>query len=399
MTLSPRDARAVILSLALGTFGIGVIEFASMGLLPYYAADFGISEAQAGHAISSYALGVVIGAPILAVMGAKLPRKGFLIGLMAFYALANLAAGAAPNFSSFVIARFFSGLPHGAYFGMAMLFAADLMPKGKRAQGVAWVITGLTVANIIGVPLAGAIGQYFGWRWGFAIVAVICGGSAVLIARTAPSVAPDPNASPLRELGALTNRSVWLTLAVGAIGFGGVFAVYSYLSAAMIATHAGPDWTIPIALSAFGVGGTLGNMIAGKLSDWSRFGAGLILLCGMIVMPLLYTLTIGNWQAMALAMVALGMTAGMVIPMQVRLMEVAGDAQTLAAALNHAAFNFANALGPFLAGLALSAGYGWQATGYVGSALAVAGLAFLGIAYLDARRANPLRAMSIRPPV
>jgi DHA1 family inner membrane transport protein len=390
MTLSPRDARAAIFSLALGTFGIGVIEFASMGLLPFYASDFDITEARAGHAISAYALGVVIGAPLLAVAGARLPRKGFLIGLMTFYALANLIAGAAPNMTSFTIARFFSGLPHGAYFGMAMLFAADLMPKGKRAQAIAWVITGLTIANIIGVPLAGAIGQYFGWRWGFVIVALICAASSAMIARTAPAVPPDPNASPLRELGALTNPAVWLTLSVGAIGFGGVFAVYSYLSAAMIATHAGPEWTIPIALSAFGIGGTFGNMIAGKLSNWSHFGAALILLCGMIVVPLLYTLTIGQWQAMALAMVALGLTAGMVIPMQMRLMEVAGDAQTLAAALNHAAFNFANALGPFFAGLALSAGYGWQATGYVGAALAVAGMACLGLAFLQSRRPKRL---------
>ncbi|MEX1661981.1 MFS transporter [Thioclava sp. 15-R06ZXC-3] len=390
MTLSPRDARAAIFSLALGTFGIGVIEFASMGLLPFYASDFGITEARAGHAISAYALGVVIGAPLLAVAGARLPRKGFLIGLMTFYALANLIAGAAPNMTSFTIARFFSGLPHGAYFGMAMLFAADLMPKGKRGQAIAWVITGLTIANIIGVPLAGAIGQYFGWRWGFVIVALICAASSAMIARTAPAVPPDPNASPLRELGALTNPAVWLTLSVGAIGFGGVFAVYSYLSAAMIATHAGPEWTIPIALSAFGIGGTFGNMIAGKLSNWSHFGAALILLCGMIVVPLLYTLTIGQWQAMALAMVALGLTAGMVIPMQMRLMEVAGDAQTLAAALNHAAFNFANALGPFFAGLALSAGYGWQATGYVGAALAMAGMACLGLAFLQSRRPKRL---------
>ncbi|MBD3804601.1 MAG: MFS transporter [Thioclava sp.] len=386
MTLSPSHARAVIFSLALGTFGIGVIEFATMGLLPYYAAEFGVSEAQAGHAISAYALGVVIGAPVLAVVGAKIPRKQFLIGLMGFYAVANLLAGFAPNMDAFMIARFASGLPHGAYFGMAMLFAADLMPKGKRAQGVAWVITGLTVANVVGVPLAGAIGQNFGWRWGFAIVAVICGLSAAMIWRVAPVTPRDPNASPMRELGALANRSVWLTLLVGSVGFGGIFAVYSYLSAAMIDTQAGPAWTIPVALSAFGVGGTIGNMIAGKLSDWSRFGAGFILLCGMFVMVLLYTVTIGNWVAMSLAMVALGSTAGMVIPMQVRLMEVAGDAQTLAAALNHAAFNLANAIGPFLAGIELAHGFGWEATGYVGAGLALAGLMFLGIAWLDSRR-------------
>ncbi|MEO1951585.1 MFS transporter [Thioclava sp.] len=386
MTLEPRHARAVILSLALGTFGIGVIEFASMGLLPYYAADFGITEARAGHAISAYALGVVIGAPLLAVIGAKIPRKQFLIGLMGFYAVANLLAGFAPNMDSFMAARFASGLPHGAYFGMAMLFAADLMPVGKRAQGIAMVITGLTIANIVGVPLAGAIGQNFGWRWGFAIVAVSCAASALMIARVAPATPRDPNASPMRELGALANRSVWLTLLVGSIGFGGIFAVYSYLSAAMIDTQAGPAWTIPVALSAFGVGGTLGNWISGKLSDWSRFGAGVILLCGMIVMSILYTFTIGNWVAMSVAMIALGSTAGMVIPMQMRLMEVAGEAQTLAAALNHAAFNLANAIGPFLAGIALANGYGWTATGYVGAGLAAAGLVFLAIAWLDSRR-------------
>ncbi|PWE49360.1 MFS transporter [Thioclava sp. NG1] len=386
MTLEPRHARAVILSLALGTFGIGVIEFASMGLLPYYAADFGITEARAGHAISAYALGVVIGAPLLAVIGAKVPRKQFLIGLMGFYAVANLLAGFAPNMDSFMAARFASGLPHGAYFGMAMLFAADLMPVGKRAQGIAMVISGLTIANIVGVPLAGAIGQNFGWRWGFAIVAVICAASALMIARVAPATPRDPNASPMRELGALANRSVWLTLLVGSIGFGGIFAVYSYLSAAMIDTQAGPAWTIPVALSAFGVGGTLGNWISGKLSDWSRFGAGVILLCGMMVMSILYTFTIGNWVAMSVAMVALGSTAGMVIPMQMRLMEVAGEAQTLAAALNHAAFNLANAIGPFLAGIALAEGYGWTATGYVGAGLAAAGLVFLAIAWIDSRR-------------
>ncbi|PFG61992.1 DHA1 family inner membrane transport protein [Thioclava sp. ES.031] len=386
MTLEPRHARAVILSLALGTFGIGVIEFASMGLLPYYAADFGITEARAGHAISAYALGVVIGAPLLAVIGAKIPRKQFLIGLMGFYAVANLLAGFAPNMDAFMAARFASGLPHGAYFGMAMLLAADLMPVGKRAQGIAMVISGLTIANIVGVPLAGAIGQNFGWRWGFAIVAVICAASALMILRVAPATPRDPNASPMRELGALANRSVWLTLLVGSIGFGGIFAVYSYLSAAMIDTQAGPAWTIPVALSAFGVGGTLGNWISGQLSDWSRFGAGVILLCGMIVMSILYTFTIGNWVAMSVAMIALGSTAGMVIPMQMRLMEVAGEAQTLAAALNHAAFNLANAIGPFLAGIALANGYGWTATGYVGAGLAAAGLVFLAIAWLDSRR-------------
>ncbi len=254
MTYPDAQIRRTILALALGAFAIGVSEFATMGLLPYYARDLGISEPVAGHAISGYAFGVVIGAPVLAVLGARLPRKLFLVLLIAFFALANAVAALAPTANLLIGSRFLSGLPHGAYLGIAMLFAADILPKGKRAQGVAKVLMGLTIANVIGVPAAGAIGQSFGWRWCFVIVTAIAAASALLIKRVAPVEPADPSASPLRELGVLRSRAMWLTLMVGSVGFGGVFAVYSFFSAAMIDAAAAPSWAIPLALSGFGLG-------------------------------------------------------------------------------------------------------------------------------------------------
>lgn len=386
MTFNDRQARLTILSLAIGAFAIGVSEFASMGLLPYYAADLGVSEPFAGHAVSAYAVGVVIGAPVLAVLGAFLNRKLLLVLLVAFYGVANLVSALAGSIEMLIAARFLSGLPHGAFLGVSMLFAAELSPGRSSATAVAKVLTGLTIANVIGVPAAGAIGQVFGWRWGFAIVTVVTILSGAMISRFAPSVPRNMAINPLSELSALANRAVLLTLAVSAVGFGAVFAVYAYLSAAMLDSAAGPVWSIPLALSAFGVGATIGNFLAGRLASWSHFGATLVLLAGMGVSALFYSAVIGDWVLMTLAIFALGLTAGLVIPLQMRLMDVAGNAQTMAAAMNHAAFNAANALGPFLAGLALSAGYGWASTGIVGATLAAGGIAVLAIAWLDAQR-------------
>ena len=387
MTVQDRQTLLTILSLALGAFALGVAEFAAMGLLPFYAADLGATEPQAGHAVSAYAIGVVVGAPVVAVLGAWIERKLLLLGLMVVFGLASIYSAMANSLETLIFARFLAGLPHGTYLGIAMLFAAELSP-GRGATGVAKVLSGLTVANIIGVPLAGAVGQAFGWRWCFVIVALLALATVVMIFRFAPASARPRGVNPLRELGALANREVWLTLMIGAIGFGAVFAVYAYLSAAMIDAADAPAWSIPLALSAFGVGATLGNFLAGRLAAWSNFGAALVLLAGMALTSLLYTAVVGDWMLMTVAILLLGLTAGLVIPLQMRLIEVAGEAQTLAAALNHAAFNAANALGPVLAGLALTAGFGWGVTGQVGAALAVGGIVVLGIAWLDSRRST-----------
>ncbi|MFN3277478.1 MULTISPECIES: MFS transporter [Paracoccus] len=388
MTSSP-DYRAAILALALGAFAIGTSEFAAMGLLPYFAADLMLSEPQAGHVISAYALGVVVGAPITAMLGARLPRRRYLAALMAFYGVVNLAAAVMPGLATLTGMRFLAGLPHGGFLGVAMLYAADALPVGQRARGAARVLLGLTVANIFGVPLAGWMGQAIGWRWGFALPGVIALVSAWLILRVAPRVGGNPDARPWDELAALRNPRVLWVLAVGAIGFGGLFAVYAFLTAAILATTQAPGYVIPLTLAAFGVGGTLGTWGAGRLTEILGIDrAAYVSLAAMAATQGFAALVVGSWPLMVVSSFLIAAGAGLVIPLQTRLMDVAGSAQNMAAAMNHAAFNAANALGPFLAGLALAAGWGWRAPGLVGVALTAAGAVVLTIAIRQDRKAR-----------
>ncbi|MCF3974872.1 MFS transporter [Paracoccus salsus] len=377
----PSEFRNAILALALGAFAIGTSEFAAMGLLPYFAADLGISEPQAGHVISAYALGVVIGAPVTSIMGARLPRRRYLAALMGFYAVMNLLAAVLPGLAALTGMRFLAGLPHGGFLGVAMLYAADALPAHRRARGAAQVLIGLTVANIVGVPLAGALGQSIGWRWGFALPGVLALASAWMILKVAPRVGGNPDARPWDELQALRNPRVLWILAVGAIGFGGLFAVYAFLTAAILATTDAPGWAIPLALAMFGVGGTLGTWLAGRVTErLGQIRAAYVSLAAMAVTQGFASIAVGNWPLMVLSSFLMAAGAGLVIPLQTRLMDVAGKAQNMAAAMNHAAFNAANALGPFLAGLALTAGLGWRAPGLVGIVLTTAGAVVLALA-------------------
>lgn len=376
-----------ILALCLGAFAIGTSEFAAMGLLPWFAADLGITEPQAGHVISAYALGVVIGAPLTTLLGARLPRRRYLAALIAFYGLMNLLAAVLPGYAALTGARFAAGLPHGGFLGVATLVAADALPREQRAKGVAQVILGLTVANIVGVPFAGVLGQGLGWRWGFALPGVLALISAGLILKWVPRVGVDPNARPLAELKALANPSVLLILLVGAIGSGGFFAVYSYLSAGMLATAEPPPYAIPLTLAVCGFGMTFGNLIAAPLTvKLGPFRALLVLFSYGVLMQLFASVAVGFWPAMTLSVLLMGLGSGAVVPIQTRLMDVAGSAQSMAAAMNHAAFNLANALGPFLAGLALDAGWGWRSSGVVGAGLSVLGILALALAWSHARR-------------
>lgn len=383
------NLKLAILALGLGAFAIGTSEFAAMGLLPWYASDLGISEPQAGHVVSAYALGVVIGAPITSILGARLPRRRYLAGLIAAYGVMNLLAALLPGYGTLMLTRFLAGLPHGGFLGVAMLFAADALPREQRAKGVTQVLLGLTIANIAGVPLAGVLGQSFGWRWGFALPGVLALLAGWLILRLAPRVGVAKDARPLNELRALGDPAVVLILLVGAIGFGGLFAVYSYLSAAMLATTQPPGWAIAVMLSAFGVGSTLGSIGAARLTiRFGTWGATLRLMVFMLLTQVFAAWAVGNWVLMIASALVLGLGSGMVVPLQTRLMDVAGKAQSMAAAMNHAAFNAANALGPWLAGLALSAGWGWRSSGWVAVALSLAGMLALGVAWFHARRAG-----------
>jgi DHA1 family inner membrane transport protein len=388
-TLDQPSATAVNLThlaLAVGGFAIGTTEFATMSLLPDFARDLHIDAPTAGHVISAYALGVVVGAPTLAVLGAKLSRRTLLILLMAAFALGNALSALAPSYGWMVVFRFLCGLPHGAYFGIATLVAASLVPTGQRTQAVARVLMGLTIATIAGVPLANWLGQTVGWRWCFAVVAVLSLLTATLVFLLAPNDRPDADASPLRELGALARPQVWLTLGVGAIGFGGLFAVYTYLADTMTAVTGVSQRLVPVALMAFGVGMTLGNLIAPRFADRALLRTAAAIIVWSIGALALWPVAAPHFWWLLADITAIGFGGALATVLQTRLMDVAGDAQGLAAALNHAAFNVANALGPFLGGLAIAAGFGWTSTGWVGAALALAGLAMLGVSAAVQRR-------------
>ena len=360
--------------LAFGTFVIGCSEFAAMGLLPYFAEDFGITENVAGHAISAYAIGVVVGAPLITIFFSRLARRTMLISMMIFYAGGNLLTALAWSEWTMNIARFIAGLPHGAYFGIAMLFAADIAGKNKRAQAVSNVIMGLAIANIIGVPSISGIGQMFGWRTGFFMISAFALATALMVWKTAPYRGPNPDAKPLTELKALKNKDVLLVLLMGAIGFGGMFSVYSYFSASYLNTTSAPEWGISATLLIYGIGVTLGNIIAGRYSEGRLLTSAIVFQVLLGLSAAAYAASMGQPYIMAASLFFIGIGGGMVVPLQTRLMDVAGEAQTLAGAMNHAAFNTANALGPWLAGMTLSAGYGYASTGWVGLALAGGGV-------------------------
>jgi DHA1 family inner membrane transport protein len=367
-------------ALAVGGFAIGTTEFASMSLLPYFARDLGIAAPTAGHVISAYALGVVLGAPLIAVLAAKLARRTLLIGLMLVFALANGLTGLAPSYPVMMIFRFFSGLPHGAYFGVAMLVAASLVPHERRAQAAARVLMGLTMATIIGVPCANWLGQAIGWRWAFAIVAVLALLTATLVALFAPHQPPEKGASPLTELAALGNRDVLLTLAIGAIGFGGFFAVYTYLADTLLTITHLSESLVPLVFAVFGAGMMAGLLIVPRFVHGRlMLVAGACLLWFAVTMALYSFLTFTAWTITA-AVFAIGLGGALGPVLQTRLMDVAGKAQTLAAALNHSAFNFANALGPWLGGIAIAHGAGLSSTGLVGTGLALSGFVIWAIA-------------------
>ena len=375
-----RHPDLVHFALAVGGFAIGTTEFATMSLLPYFARDLGISAPTAGHAISAYALGVVLGAPLIAVLAARIARRTLLIGLMLVFALANGLTGLVPSYHAMLVLRFVSGLPHGAYFGVAMLVAASLVPADKRAQASARVLMGLTVATIIGVPAAEWLGQAIGWRWGFGIVAVLSLLTATLVALFAPHQPPEQGASPLTELSALKNRDVLLTLAVGAIGFGGLFAVYTYLADTLMSVTHVPESIVPVVFAVFGAGMMSGLVIVPPFAHGRLMVvAGWILVWFALTLAA-YSFAVGNLWTIMLSVFAIGLGGALGPILQTRLMDVAGKAQTLAAALNHSAFNVANALGPFLGGIAISHGYGLASTGLVGCALALSGLAIWTVA-------------------
>lgn len=373
------------LAMALGGFGIGTGEFVIMGLLPEVAEHTNVSVTQAAYAISAYALGVVVGAPVIAVLAARCRRHLLLTVLMAWFALGNLASALSVGLPWLIGSRFLAGLPHGAYFGVASLVAASLVPPDRRAQAVGRMMLGLTGATVVGVPIATWLGQTLGWRAAFVFVGLIGVAACVSIWLCVPRRPADLTASPLRELGAFRRKQVLLTLGIGSVGLGGLFCVFSYIAPTMTQVAGLPERMMPVVLAVFGIGMISGNVIGAKLADRALMPTiGGALIWNILVMGLFTFSAHHAWLAL-FNVLLIGHGVALVPALQIRLMDVAEDAQTLAASLNHSAFNVANALGAWLGGVAINSGLGWASTGWVGALLAVVGLSIFLVSAAEAR--------------
>ncbi|WP_439942919.1 MFS transporter [Streptomyces sp. BBFR115] len=378
-----------LLALAVGAFGIGTTEFVMMGLLPDVADDLGISIPTAGHLVSAYALGVVIGAPLLAALTSKLSRRHVLIGLMVLFVVGNALSALAPGHGWLLAARFLSGLPHGAFFGVGAVVATGLVPPKRKARSVSLMFLGLTVANIAGVPAATLMGQHLGWRATFLGVAAIGIAAIAALALLIPAdrATAVPSAGLRGELAALRPLPVWLALLTTVAGFGALFAAYSYITPMLTEAAGYAEGSVTVLLALFGVGATAGNLLGGRLADHSLRGTlfgGLGALA--VVLALFPVLMRDEWGA-AVAVALLG-TAAFVTgsPLQLMVMEKAAAAPSLASSANQAAFNLANAGGAWIGGLSLAAGFGATSPAVAGAALAVLGLGVAGAAYAVDRR-------------
>lgn len=364
-----------MLALALGGFGIGTTEFVSMGLLNIIADDFGISEAQAGHIVTSYALGVVVGAPLITTLTGRVPRRRLIIILMAAFVIGNAMSVIAQGYGMLLVARFIAGLPHGAYFAVANLIAASMADPGKRGQAIARISLGLATATVIGVPVAQWIGQQLGWNSAYALVAVLGLLSFAGLWHSMPHMTLMPMTRPSTEIGALVNPQVLLSLAAGAIGFGGMFCVYTYISWTMTERAGFPENLMWFVLMVYGIGMVVGNWIGGRFADINVDGAVVGSLVTMVVMLVLFFFgsTVAPLAILLFGLLSVG-GGVLTVNMQTRFMDVAGEAQNLAAAMNQSAFNIANAAGAAVGGAVIDAGFNYSYPALAGAALAVGGL-------------------------
>lgn len=383
----PRHLGLALLALATGGFAIGTTEFMTMGLLPRIADGIGESIPTTGHIITAYAFGVVVGAPLLVSLGAHLPRRELAMALVLALGLGNAATALADGYLPVMAARFVAGLPHGAYFGVASLIAASMVPPQHRGRAISSVMLGLSVATVAGVPASTWLGQGLGWRSAYWVVLAIAVLAAVLIWAFVPHTPGDHTATVRRELVALKEPRVLVALAAGMIGFGGIFAMYSYIAPLVTDEAELAEASVPLFLLAFGVGSVLGTWAAGRLADWDvtrSVVAGFAACVGVLLLVLPLAGVPVALGALVFVMGALGSV--LAITLQVRLMQAAGDAEMLGAALNHSALNVANGLGAWFGGIAIAAGYGYRSPSLVGAGLAAAGLVVFVIGGLLVRR-------------
>lgn len=373
--INSRTRRLTILAFAVGSFAIGTAEFVAMGLQPEMARSSYVDIPTAGQYISAYALGVVIGAPLLAVATAKLPRKAVLIGLMFFYALANIASAFFSDFGILVTLRFISGLPHGVYFGLATMVAASMVEMNERSKAVGCVMLGLTIATVLGAPGATWIGQLVGWQIAFILVGVIALLCCLLIWKFLPSVSNTPITSPLRELGVLRKKQVWLLLVMVSVGASGLFSVFTYIKSTLMHVSGVSLDFVPFIMPLVGIGMIVGNIGGPKLAV--KFGTSPVIFFAMLwsafVFFLFFFLSYTPLTA-ALGCFFAGTSFAAMPSIQTKIMDVALHGQILAGALMQSAFNIANALGAEAGAWVLKLGYSYEYTSLVGGVLALCGV-------------------------
>lgn len=380
-----------LLALAIGAFGIGTTEFVMMGVLPQAAADFGVDIPTAGHLISAYALGVVVGAPLLTAVAVRLPRKTMLLAMMGLFTLGNALFALSPNQEFGVAFRFLAGLPHGAFFGAGAVVASSLVGQGERAKAVSLMFLGLTLANVIGVPLGTLLGQQVGWRATFGVVAVIGLVAIAAIAKLVPHQGRPPAEASLRnEIGAFKRPQVHLALAIVTFGLGGVFACLSYITPMLTDVAGYSPSNVTLLLSLAGVGMTIGNLLGGRLADRALMPSLYIALLALASVLGIFTITAQGKVGAAITIFFVGVAGFMIGPMmQARIMEKAGGTPSLVSAAVQSAFNIANSIGAYLGGLVIAGGLGLVAPNWVGALLAVFGLTLAIVSgTLDRREAR-----------
>lgn len=378
---------AALLALAISAFGIGTTEFVIMGLLPEVAADFGVSIPSAGLLISGYALGVVVGAPLLTALASRVPRKTVLAALMGLFIAGNVLSALAPGYGLLMTGRVVAALSHGAFFGVGSVVAASLVAPAKQASAIALMFTGLTVANVLGVPAGTALGQAFGWRSTFWVVSALGVAGAVGILALVPRQEPDPGAGLRGELAVFRRPQVWLALVMTALGFAGVFASFTYIAPMMTEVAGFSGSAVTWLLVLFGAGLFAGNLLGGKAADRKLMPSLYVILTALALVLVAFVFTAHAKVPAAITIVLFG-AAGFatVPPLQARVMAKAEGAPALASAANIAAFNLGNAGGAWLGGQAIDAGLGYTAPSWIGAVLAAAGLAVAVVSGLLDRR-------------
>lgn len=398
-TVSPvSSTRTAVLALSVGAFAIGTGEFTIMGLLPEVAADLNVTIPTAGHLIATYAIGVVIGAPLLIAAATRLPRRTVLVGLIGFYGAAHLLSAVLPGYGLVLASRFLAGLPHGAYLGVGALVAGALVVPAKRARAMAMMFAGLTVANIVGVPVSTLIGQALDWRVAFALVGALgllsAAGVWFLVPDVRPGTSPTRPAPPrlAEEVRALGNRQVWTAMLITVLGGSAMFATFSYVTPQLTEVAGFGGLGVTLVLALYGVGMTVGNFVGARLADWATLRTIHIVLASSVVVALLLVPAMQSRAGAVIGLFVFAVTTFAVVPaVQLRMIDGARHAPTLAAGSMHAAFNIANALGAWAGGLAITAGFGYTSVNVVAALLAASGLVVTVLTGLDARRRAGLR--------